>query len=95
LTELARLPNSSCKISGMVTEADVQHWTAEDLKPYVRHVLESFGIDRVMFGSDAPVLYLAGTYERWVTTLQSLTADLSASDQQKLWHDNAARFYRL
>lgn len=95
LAELARSPNVCCKISGMVTEADVQNWTAEDLKPYVEHVINVFGMDRVMFGSDAPVLYLAATYERWVTTLQALTQDLSASEQQKLWHDNAARVYRL
>jgi len=93
--ELAKLPNVLCKLSGMVTEADVENWTTAALRPYVERVLEVFGIGRVMFGSDAPVLYLAGTYEQWVHALQELTRELSDKDKQKLWHDNAAVFYRL
>lgn len=95
ISELAALPNVSCKLSGLVTEADMAAWTEEDLQPYIAHVLSAFGPDRVMFGSDAPVEYLASTYERWVQTLQNATQTLSDTDKEKLWHKNAAAFYRL
>lgn len=95
LGELAALPNVWCKLSGLVTEADADRWRDEDLQPYIEHVIAAFGIDRVMYGSDAPVQYLASTYERWVETLQAATSSLSDADKQKLWHDNPARFYGL
>jgi len=95
IRELASLPNVMCKISGMVTEADHQRWTPEDLKPYVEHVLECFGEDRVAFGGDWPVVLLASSYRRWVETLDTLTASLSLQAKRKLWAENARRFYRL
>jgi L-fuconolactonase len=95
ITELAALPNVLCKISGMVTEADHERWEAEDLRPYVEHVLAAFGEDRVMFGGDWPVALLATEYRRWVETLDTLTAHLSPEAKRKLWADNARRFYRL
>lgn len=93
--ELASLPNVVCKVSGMVTEADLQRWTADDLAPYISHVLEIFGPDRVVFGGDWPVVLHASAYKRWVETLDSLTAHLSAEEKRKLWAENARRFYRL
>jgi L-fuconolactonase len=95
IAELATLPNVVCKISGMVTEADHQRWEAEDLRPYVEHVLVAFGPDRVMFGGDWPVVLLASEYRRWVETLDSLTEHLSLEAKRKLWADNARRVYRL
>lgn len=95
LARLADLPNVFCKLSGIVTEADHAAWTAEQIQPYIDHTLKVFGVQRVMFGSDAPVLYLAGTYEKWVRTLSAATADLDLDSQQALWHDNAAAFYNL
>ncbi len=95
IAELARFPNVSCKISGLVAYADREHWTAEDLRPYVDHVLSCFGWDRVMFGSDWPVCTLAASYQQWVDTLRSLTESAGKQNQQKLFHDNAARVYRL
>lgn len=92
---LADLPNVYCKISGLVTEADQENWTQADLKPYIDHVIDSFGIDRVMFGSDWPVATLASTYQRWVDTLAWATADLSDDERQKLFYANAQKFYRL
>jgi L-fuconolactonase len=92
---LAALENVFCKISGLVTEADWQNWQPAALQPYVDAVLDAFGINRVMFGSDAPVLYLASTYEGWVTTLRALTDKLRADERQKLWRDTARAFYRL
>lgn len=95
IKELAGFPNVICKISGMVTEADHANWSADDLKPYVEHVLESFGEDRVAFGGDWPVATLASPYKRWVETLDQLAAGLSTEAKRKLWGANARRFYRI
>jgi len=95
IRELASLPNVYCKVSGLVTEAEHHRWTPGDLEPYVSHVLESFGEDRVVFGGDWPVLLHSSSYRRWVETLDSLTAHLSPGASRKLWSDNARRFYRL
>jgi L-fuconolactonase len=95
IEELAALPNVMCKVSGLVTEADLEHWRQEDLAPYVAHILAAFGEDRVAFGSDWPVVLLAAEYHRWVETLAELTSHLSPAAQKKLWADNARRFYRL
>ena len=95
IRELAALPNVTCKVSGMVTEADTERWTTEDLRPYVEHVLESFGEDRVMFGGDWPVVLMASPYGRWVESLDEITAGLSDTAKRKLWNQNARGFYRL
>lgn len=95
LRELAALPNVACKISGIVTEADHQRWTREQIAPYVEHVIDCFGFDRVMFGSDWPVLDLAGSYTGWVDTLDALVAGCTDEEKRKLYRDNALGFYRL
>jgi predicted TIM-barrel fold metal-dependent hydrolase len=95
IAELAELPNVACKVSGLVTEADLTHWTVADLKPYVLHVLEAFGEDRVLFGGDWPVVTMAASYRQWVTSLDQLTSHLSPDARKKLWADNARRVYRL
>jgi L-fuconolactonase len=95
LAQLAALPNIWCKVSGLVTEANPQGWTPEDLAPYIAHVLEVFGEDRVVFGGDWPVLLLAASHNQWVHTLDALTQHLSPEAQRKLWKENARRFYRL
>jgi L-fuconolactonase len=95
IARLAQFPNVMCKVSGMVTEADLHRWTAADLQPYVTHVLDVFGIDRVMFGSDAPVLRLATDYETWLATLYGLTDALSDDERLKLFYANAVRFYGI
>src|SRR5260370_37767733 len=84
-----------CKVSGLVTEADHTHWTLADLKPYVLHVLEAFGEDRVLFGGDWPVVTMAASYRQWTTSLDQLTAHLEPAARRKLWADNARRVYRL
>jgi L-fuconolactonase len=95
LRELAALPNVICKVSGAVTEADPERWTAEDLRPYIEHALEVFGEDRVAFGGDWPVALMASSYSRWVETLDTLTAGLSDAAKRKLWAENAKKFYRI
>ena len=92
---LSEFPNVSCKISGLATEADHQHWTKEQLKPYIDHVIDCFGFDRVMYGGDWPVAYQATEYPRWVETLEWAVAGCSEAELRKLFHDNAAAFYRL
>ena len=91
----AALPNVVCKLSGVTTEADHQAWTREQLRPYIDHVISSFGMDRVMYGGDWPVSELAGAYTQWLETLDWATASLSLSDKRKLFRDNAIKAYRL
>ena len=92
---LAQFPNVCCKVSGLVTEADHKAWTKEDLKPYIDHVIDSFGFNRVIYGGDWPVAYQATEYPRWVETLEWAVAGCSESELHKLFHDNAEKFYRL
>ncbi|HEU0003220.1 MAG TPA: amidohydrolase family protein [Ktedonobacteraceae bacterium] len=94
LRKLAALPNVACKISGMVTEADHAGWQPADLEPYIFTVLEAFGEERVLFGSDWPVVLLASSYQRWYETLDALIAHLPVSARRRLWAENARRFYR-
>jgi L-fuconolactonase len=93
---LAQFPNVNCKISGMIPEADLQHWQPTDLKPYIEHVIGAFGIERVMYGSDSPMFRVANsTYEQWVDVLLDAVIGLSDSEKQQLFYDNAAQFYKL
>ena len=95
LAAIAALPNVHCKVSGVVTRANHQHWTPAELLPYVAFVLDTFGPERVFYGSDWPVETLAARYEQWVAALQEFTSARPAAEQQKLFHDNAMEFYRL
>lgn len=95
IVTLASFPNVRCKISGLVTEADHTNWTPDDLRPYVEHLLEAFGTDRLMFGSDWPVVNLAGGYHRWFGALDTLLHELSELEKKALYADNAIRFYGI
>jgi predicted TIM-barrel fold metal-dependent hydrolase len=92
---LAELPNVHCKISGVTTEADHHNWTAEQLKPYIAHTIETFGFERVMYGGDWHVLELAGTYPEWVEIVDWVVEGCTAEEKRKLFRDNAISFYRL
>ncbi|MEM7384417.1 MAG: amidohydrolase family protein [Verrucomicrobiota bacterium] len=92
---LAAFPQVRCKFSGLITEGDWVTWKPDDLRPYVEHVLDVFGPDRLMFGGDWPVVTLAGSYGKWVETAQELMGGLSEADQQAIFCDNAKQFYRL
>lgn len=94
LSDLARLPALHCKLSGLATEAG-PGWTVATLRPYVETVLELFGPRRVIWGSDWPVLNLAGDYAGWVQACEQLLAPLDADDRHAVWAGNAERFYRL
>ncbi|HEY6291583.1 MAG TPA: amidohydrolase [Terriglobia bacterium] len=95
IREIATFPNVTCKVSGLVAYADPEHWTPEDLRPYIEQVIECFGWDRVMFGSDWPVCTLSATFRQWVEALSSLTANAGEESRAGLFHDNAIRVYRL
>jgi len=95
LKQLADLPHTWCKVSGLVNEAEWERWDLADLRPYLDQVLASFGFDRVCFGGDWPVCTLAATYDRWFDALRQAVADCSVPEQRGLFHDNAVAFYRL
>jgi L-fuconolactonase len=95
IKELSEFPNVFCKVSGLVTEADFETWTREDLKPYIDHVIECFGFDRVIYGSDWPVAAQATEYPRWVEALEWAVSGCSDDELRKLFRDNALRFYRV
>lgn len=95
IQEISRFPNVVCKVSGLVAYADPEKWTPEDLRPYVEHVIDCFGWDRVMFGSDWPVCTLSATLRQWVETLLLLTREAGEDNRRMLFYENAAKVYRL
>jgi L-fuconolactonase len=92
---VALLPHVWCKLSGMITEANWRAWTPQDLKPYVKHVVQLFGYDRLMFGSDWPVCTLAGSYQQVVNALRECIGPVSEAQNDALWGGTARSFYRL
>ncbi|NOY40496.1 MAG: amidohydrolase family protein [Planctomycetes bacterium] len=95
IAALAACPNVACKLSGMITEADWTHWQPTDLAPYIQHLLEHFGTDRVMFGSDWPVCLLAGTYDQVVDALATNLDQLSDREKQDVFGKTAIAWYDL
>jgi L-fuconolactonase len=95
MAPLARLENVCCKLSGMVTEAGWETWKPADLVPYVERVVEWFGEDRLMFGSDWPVCLLAASYGEAIDALDLALGDLGDCARAKLYGGNALAFYRL
>ena len=96
--ELARLAaheNVCCKISGLLTEANLACWREDDLLPYVWHTVECFGFDRVLYGSDWPVLTLAGDYASWFDFTEHFTESWSNDERRRFYVENAARVYRV
>ncbi|QIY75109.1 amidohydrolase [Streptomyces sp. RLB1-33] len=92
---LAALPNTVCKLSGMVTEADLAKWTVDELRPYADTVLDAFGPGRLMFGSDWPVCTLAASYGQVVDVAEELTRGLGAEERAEIFGGTATRVYRL
>lgn len=95
LRRLAGFSNVACKLSGLVTEADWSAWTAADLVPVVDVVLECFGPERIMFGSDWPVCLLAASYAEVANTADALTADLARHERQRVFGGTAREWYDL
>ncbi|MBI1256997.1 MAG: amidohydrolase family protein [Chloroflexi bacterium] len=95
LKMLAGFENVSCKMSGLVVEADWQRWTQADLKPYIDYVLDCFGFERIVFGGDWPVVLRAAQWQQWLETLLLSLDGASQAELRQLFHDNAIAFYRL
>ena len=95
IKELARRPNLYCKVSGMVTEADYHTWTEGQLRPYFEVVLDAFGPQRLMFGSDWPVCLVACEYERWVRIVSGWVSALSQQEQVRICGGTAVEAYGL
>ncbi|MBA3708038.1 MAG: amidohydrolase family protein [Planctomycetes bacterium] len=95
IRELAGMGNVSCKISALLTEADLKQWRREDFTPYTDHVLACFGPKRVLYGGDWPILTLAGTYRDWFAVTGHITSGWSESDLDAFYYANAREFYRI
>lgn len=92
MAALAARPHLVCKLSGLATEA-ASDWRPADLAPYVAHLVATFGPSRLVFGSDWPVVDLAGGYDRWFDAAIELTSGLSQADRDAIFGGNAARTY--
>jgi L-fuconolactonase len=95
MKEIARQENVYCKLSGMITEAEYKLWTPEQIKPYMELVLEAFGPERLLFGSDWPVCLVAGNYSKVKSLVTDFISTLSPSEQAQIMGTNAINFYNL
>jgi L-fuconolactonase len=95
IRDIASCKNVHCKLSGLVTEADWKNWKADDLKPYLDIVSESFGEDCLLFGSDWPVCLLAAEYGKVVSVIENYFAASSEKTRAKIMGLNAMKFYNL
>lgn len=95
MRDIAAYPNVYCKVSGMVTEADLEMWKEPELTPYIDAVVEAFGVQRLMFGSDWPVCLLAAEYAEVVGIVKNHFASFSKSEQELIFGTTATRFYKL
>jgi len=95
IAAVAKRKNVVGKVSGIVVGAKPKEWKPEDLAPIIKHTLEVFGPERVMFGGDWPVCTRAATLRQWVEALRTIVSDRPRAEQKKLFHDNAVAFYNL
>ena len=93
--EFTIFPNVHCKLSGMVTEHDWKDWKKEDFYPYLDVMMDTFGENRLMFGSDWPVCLLAGSYNDVKGIMKSYLENFQIKTQSKIWSENAIKFYNL
>jgi L-fuconolactonase len=95
LKEISQYPNVYCKISGLLTETTWNDWKEADFYPYLDTVFELFGTDRLLFGSDWPVLQLSGNYLQWKDLIDKYMLQYEIADRQKIFGLNAVKFYNL
>ncbi len=95
IESLAKFDNIQCKVSGIITEANWNTWTFQEIKPYLDVVFEAFGTDRIMFGSDWPVCLLAGEYAQVKGIIEAYTQGFSTTEKAKIFGENAAKFYKI
>jgi predicted TIM-barrel fold metal-dependent hydrolase len=91
---IARLPNLNAKISGIVAYSG-RDWTVDTIRPYVEHIIECFGWDRIVWGSDHPVVTQTGSLTRWVEATMDIIAGASPDEKARLLHRNAERIYKV
>lgn len=95
MKEIAKQENVFCKLSGMITEADYKSWTSEQIHPYMDLVLDAFGTNRLLYGSDWPVCLVAGNYSKVKNLVANYISKLSAHEQTNIMGANAINFYNL
>jgi L-fuconolactonase len=95
IKEMAQRPNVYCKLSGLFTETKWRQWSAGDFYPYLDTAFEAFGADRLMFGSDWPVMLLSGIYVQWKSLLEKYMENFVEEDRLKVLGENAISFYNL
>ena len=95
MEQIAKHGNVYCKISGMVTEADWKGWKKDDFKPYLDVVVNAFGMDRILFGSDWPVCLVAASYRQMLAIVKDYFASFPENEQEQFFGLNAIRFYNL
>lgn len=95
MKEVSQFPNVYCKLSGLLTEAKWKEWSAADFYPYLDVVFNSFGTDRLLFGSDWPVMLLSGIYVQWKSLLEKYMEQFEIEDKEKIFGLNAIEFYNL
>jgi len=95
MQEISQNKNVYCKLSGLTTEADWVNWKEKDFYPYFDCVFGAFGTDRLVFGSDWPVVLVSGTYTKWKSLIENYMKDFSATEKQNVFNDNAIMFYNL
>lgn len=95
IRQIAQRPNVMCKLSGIVTEADWSNWQSSDFSPYLDTVLDAFGANRLMIGSDWPVCTLAANYESTLGVVRNWIEKLSTDEQRMIMGQNCAEFYSV
>jgi L-fuconolactonase len=95
ITDLALYPNVSCKLSGLITEAAWKNWSPADFYPYLDVVYQAFGMQRLMFGSDWPVMLLSGLYVQWKSLLEKYMERMLPEDREQVFGLNALRIYDI
>ena len=95
MKKISNNPNIYCKLSGLLTEASWQNWSAADFYPYLDAVFEAFGTDRLVFGSDWPVILLSGIYVQWKSLLEKYMEGFKPEERDQVFRTNAIRFYNL
>jgi L-fuconolactonase len=95
IMNIAQNENVFCKISGLVTEADLKNWKQEDFIPYLEVIISAFGMDRIMYGSDWPVCLLAGSYNEVMNIARNYFSSFTVEEREKFFGLNAIEFYNL
>lgn len=95
IAALAKFPNVYCKLSGMVTEADWNTWTPENIRPYLDVIMEAFGPERILIGSDWPVCLVAGKYREVMQVVIDYISTFTEKEQALMLGENAAKAYRI